>query len=175
MRFDSGFEFSEFCHRYAYNEGFEMFVSSDELKKEYKDKGISKKGIGDLEARAHMMQRIRLKCKKGAVKKSEGSNVTGCKVFVYGSFKNGEFVVVNCSLQHNHPLSPECSRMMVNYRSIDGATFDRIMIYDKGGVSVSRNFGTQLIEKGGFDNITFSKRDVRNPIAVERRKTMFEE
>ncbi|XP_056685594.1 protein FAR1-RELATED SEQUENCE 5-like [Spinacia oleracea] len=144
MRFDSGFEFNEFCHRYAYNEGFEMFVISDELKKEYKDKGVSKKGIGDLEARAHMMQRIRLKCKKGAVKKSEGSNVTGCKVFVYGSFKNGEFVVVNCSLQHNHPLSPECSRMM-------------------------------LIEKGGFDNITFNKRDVRNAIAVERRKTMFEE
>ncbi|XP_056694783.1 protein FAR1-RELATED SEQUENCE 5-like [Spinacia oleracea] len=103
MRFDSGFEFSEFCHRYAYNEGFEMFVSSDELKKEYKDKGVSKR------------------------------------------------------------------------RSIDGATFDRIMINDKGGVSVSRNFGTQLIEKGGFDNMTFNKRDVRNAIAVERRKTMFEE
>ncbi|XP_056692660.1 protein FAR1-RELATED SEQUENCE 5-like [Spinacia oleracea] len=175
MRFDSGFEFSEFCHRYAYNEGFEMFVSSDEIKKEYKDKGVSKKGIGELEAKAHMMQRIRLKCKKGGVKKSEGSNVTGCKVFVYGSCKNGEFIVVNCHLVHNHPLSPECSRMMVNYRSIDGATFDRIMINERGGVSVSRNFGTQLIEKGGFDNITFNKRDVRNAIAVERRKTMFEE
>ncbi|XP_056690201.1 protein FAR1-RELATED SEQUENCE 5-like [Spinacia oleracea] len=63
---------------------------------------------------------------------------------------------------------------MVNYRSIDGPTFDRIMINERAGVSISRNFGTQLIEKGGFDNMTFNKKDVRNAIAVERRKTMFE-
>ncbi|XP_056697431.1 protein FAR1-RELATED SEQUENCE 5-like [Spinacia oleracea] len=120
------------------------------------------------------MDRLRFKCKKGGVKKSEGSNVTGCKMFVYGRVKNGEFVLVSCDLKHNHPLSPDCSRMMVNYRSIDGPTFDRIMINERAGVNISRNFGTQLIEKGGFDNMTFNKKDVRNAIAVERRKTMFE-
>ncbi|XP_056687860.1 protein FAR1-RELATED SEQUENCE 5-like [Spinacia oleracea] len=154
--------------------GFEMFVASDILKTEYKAKGVSKIGVGELEARPHMMDRIRFKCKKGGIEKSEGSNVTGCKMFVYGRVKNGEFVLVNCDLNHNHPLSPDCSRMMVNYRSIDGPTFDRIMINERAGVSIIRNFGTQLIEKGGFDNMTFNKKDVRNAIAVERRKTMFE-
>ncbi|XP_056685701.1 protein FAR1-RELATED SEQUENCE 5-like [Spinacia oleracea] len=174
MCFPSGYEFSEFCHRYAFEQGFEMFVASDILKTEYKAKGVSKKGVGELEARPHMMDRLRFKCKKGGVKKSEGSNVTGCKMFVYGRVKNGEFVLVSCDLKHNHPLSPDCSRMMVNYRSIDGPTFDRIMINERAGVSISRNFGTQLIEKGGFDNMTFNKKDVRDAIAVERRKTMFE-
>ncbi|XP_056688307.1 protein FAR1-RELATED SEQUENCE 5-like [Spinacia oleracea] len=174
MSFNSGHEFSEFCHRYAYKEGFEMFVKSNVIRKEYKDKGVSKIGFGDLEARPHMMERIRLKCKKGGVKSSIGSNVTGCKMFVYGTQKDGEFIIISCDLKHNHPLSPDCSRMMVNYRCIDGPTFDRLMINERGGVSISRNFGTQLIEKGGFDNITFNKKDIRNAIAVERRKTMFE-
>ncbi|XP_021837034.1 protein FAR1-RELATED SEQUENCE 5-like [Spinacia oleracea] len=172
MSFNFGHEFSEFCHRYAYKEGFEMFVKSNVIKKEYKDKGVSKIGVGDLEARPRMMELIRLKCKKGGVKSSVGSNVTGCKMFV--SQKDGELVIVSCDLNHNHPLSPDCSRMMVNYRCIDGPTFDRVMINERGGVSISRNFGTQLIEKGGFDNITFNKKDIRNAIAVERRKTMFE-
>ncbi|XP_056691163.1 protein FAR1-RELATED SEQUENCE 5 [Spinacia oleracea] len=176
MCFPSGYEFSEFCHRYYFEKGFEMFVGSNIIKKEYKDKGVSKIGVGELEARPHMMDRIRLKFKKGGVKKSAGSNVTGCRMFVYGIVKNGVFVVFSCDLNHNHPLSPECSRFMVNYRSIDGPTFDRIMINEGGGggVSISRNFGTQLIEKDGFDNMTFNKKDVRNAIAVERRKTMFE-
>ncbi|XP_056695131.1 protein FAR1-RELATED SEQUENCE 5-like [Spinacia oleracea] len=173
MCFESGFEFSEFCHCYAYKTGFEMYVIANIIKKEYKDKGVSKIGIGDLEAKSHMMEMIRLKCKKGGLKSSVGSNVTGFKVFVYGKEKNGEFVVISCDLVHNHPLNPESSRMMVNYRSIDSATFDRVMINDSASVSVSRNFGTQLIEKGGFDNMTFNKKDLRNAIAVERRKTMF--
>ncbi|XP_021846842.2 protein FAR1-RELATED SEQUENCE 5-like [Spinacia oleracea] len=174
MCFESGSEFFEFCNRYAYMTGFELFVIYSKIKKEYKDKGVSRVGIGELEARPHTMEMVRLKCKKGGVKSSVGSNVSGCNVFFYGKEKNGEFVVISCDLVHNHPLLPENSRMMVNYRSIGSATFDRVMINERAGVSISRNFGTQLIEKGGFDNMTFNKIDLRNAIAVERRKTMFE-
>lgn len=48
------------------------------------------------------------------------------------------------------------------------------MINDRGGVSISRNFGTQLIEKGGFNNITFNKRDFKIAITLERQKRKFE-
>ncbi|XP_056687836.1 RNA cytidine acetyltransferase 1-like [Spinacia oleracea] len=42
MCFESGLEFSEFYHRYAYMTGFELFVIGNRIKKEYKDKGILK-------------------------------------------------------------------------------------------------------------------------------------
>lgn len=42
MCFESGLEFSEFYHRYAYMTGFELFVIGNRIKKEYKDKGVSK-------------------------------------------------------------------------------------------------------------------------------------
>ncbi|XP_021858451.2 protein FAR1-RELATED SEQUENCE 3-like [Spinacia oleracea] len=64
---------------------------------------------------------------------------------------------------------------MVNYRNIDSTTFKRAMINDMGGVSISKNYGTQLIEKGGFDNIAFNHRDLRNAISVERRKSRFKD
>lgn len=55
MLFDSSLEFTEFCYRYAYKEGFEMFIKSNTLKKDYKDIGVNRKGIGKLESKPHMM------------------------------------------------------------------------------------------------------------------------
>ncbi|XP_056685173.1 protein FAR1-RELATED SEQUENCE 5-like [Spinacia oleracea] len=173
MCFTTGHEFFEFCQLYAFKEGFEMFIKSNKLKKEYKEKGVSKSGVGKYEAKPHMMELIRLKCKKGGVKKGVGSNVTGCKMNIYGVSRDGLFTILTCDLQHNHPLNPDCSRLMVNYRCIDGTTFKRAMINDMGGVSISKNFGTHLIEKGGYENITFNNRDLRNAINVERRSSRF--
>ncbi|XP_021865132.1 protein FAR1-RELATED SEQUENCE 5-like [Spinacia oleracea] len=173
MCFSTGQEFFDFCNMYAFKEGFEMFMKSNNLKQEYKAIGVNRKGTGDLEPKPHMMELIRLKCKKGGT--NVGSNVTGCKMFVYGKIKDDKFTILKCELEHNHALNPDCSRMMVNYTNIDSTTFKREMINDMGGVSISKNYGTQLIEKGGFDNIAFNQRDLRNAISVERRKSRFKD
>ncbi|XP_056685432.1 protein FAR1-RELATED SEQUENCE 5 [Spinacia oleracea] len=173
MCFLTGQEFFDFCNMYAFKEGFEMFMKSNTLKQEYKAIGVNRKGVGELEPKPHMMEFIRLKCKKGGT--NVGSNVTGCKMFIYGKNKDDKFTILKCELKHNHALNPDCSRMMVNYRNIDSTTFKRAMINDMGGVSITKNYGTQLIEKGGFDNIAFNQRDLRNAISVERRKSRFKD
>ncbi|XP_056683127.1 protein FAR1-RELATED SEQUENCE 6-like isoform X1 [Spinacia oleracea] len=173
MCFTTGQKNFDFCNMYAFKEGFKMFMKSNNLKQEYKAIGVNRKCTGDLEPKPHMMELIRLKCKKGGT--NVGSNVTGCKMFVYGKIKDDKFTILKCELEHNHALNPDCSRMMVNYRNIDSTTFKRAMINDMGGVSISKNYGTQLIEKGGFDNIAFNQRDLRNAISVERRKSRFKD
>ncbi|XP_056686242.1 uncharacterized protein [Spinacia oleracea] len=112
MCFTTGQEFFDFCN--MYKEGFEMFMKNNNLKQEYKAIGVNRKGTGDLEPKPHMMELIRLKCKKGGT--NVGSNVTGCKMFVYGKIKDDKFTILKCELEHNHALNPDCSRMMVNYR-----------------------------------------------------------
>ncbi|XP_021854013.1 protein FAR1-RELATED SEQUENCE 5-like [Spinacia oleracea] len=170
MCFAPGIDFCRFCHEYAYREGFELFIKSSELLPEFKAKGVRRGGVGEKEAKADMTSRIRLKCKGGGgAAKTEGCNVTGCKMFVYGVLKGGKFEILGCDLKHNHDLNPGCSYLMVNYRSIDQGTFERAIINDNAGISINTNFSAQVLERGGFDNMNFNNRDLRNAINLDRR------
>ncbi|XP_056688143.1 protein FAR1-RELATED SEQUENCE 5-like [Spinacia oleracea] len=169
MCFLSGADFSRFCHEYAYGEGFELFIKSSDLLKEFKAKGVCRRGVGEKEAKPDMTKRMRFKCKRGGQAKTEGCNVTGCQMFVYGVLRGGKYEITRCELAHNHELNPSCSNLMVNYRSIDQGTFERAIINDNAGISINRNFSAQVLERGGFDNMTFNNRDLRNAINLDRR------
>ncbi|XP_056691675.1 protein FAR1-RELATED SEQUENCE 5-like [Spinacia oleracea] len=105
MCFVSGAYFSRFFHEYAYREGFELFIKSTDLLKEFKDAGVCRSGVGEKEAKADMMKQ----------------------------------------------------------------TFKRAIINDNAGISINRNFSAQVLERGGFDNMNFNNRDLRNAINVDRR------
>lgn len=168
MSFDSGEEFATFCHDYAYRKGFTLFSRTTTLLKEYKEMGITRTGTN--EPMYHMMERIRLSCKYGGRKKSEGSSVTGCKVFVEGRIENGKMIVKGSHLEHNHPLDPKDSRIMVNYRCVDDSTAHKISVNDKAGITLNKNYNSLLVESGCHENLPFNKQDVRNVVKCQRRE-----
>lgn len=174
LSFDSGAEFASYCHRYAYSKGFTFFSRTTKLKQHYKDIGVRRVGAGSAEPLYHMMQRIRLHCKYGGAKTSEGSTVTGCPVYVDARIVGDRMTIRNCVLEHNHALHPKTSRLVVQYRSIDDPTFEQIKINDSAGIPINKSFNALLVENGDHESITYNRKDVRNAVNLERRRSRFQ-
>ncbi|KAL2927353.1 Protein FAR1-RELATED SEQUENCE 5 [Bienertia sinuspersici] len=136
--------------------------------------GVGRTAAGLKEPMYHMMKVIRLNCKYGGKKQTNGSIVTGCPVYVFGRMIDDEMVIRKCQLEHNHCLSPKDSRFMVNYRSIDDPTAGKITNNDQAGISIAKSYNSLLVECGGHENITYNQRDVRNVVHLNWRKSRLE-
>ncbi|XP_021737710.1 protein FAR1-RELATED SEQUENCE 5-like [Chenopodium quinoa] len=148
MLFQSGEEFAQCCHKYAYEKGFEFYVRIDTLMKEYKVADVNRRGVGEKEPKYHMMSRIRMDW--------------------------GWFVITQCVLDHNHPLLPDCTRCMVNYRGIEDDSYERMALNDANGISLGKSFNSFVIEKGGHSKLLFTKQDMMNAVHVQRRLILFQ-
>ncbi|KAK9714907.1 hypothetical protein RND81_06G129900 [Saponaria officinalis] len=144
MEFESGEQFSALCFMYAYKFGFQFHVRSSDLLDVYKEKGVRRNGEGDTEAQFHMLKRIRLVCSKGRKSKTDPEHVP-CKVFVDGRIKFGgdNFVITQCVLVHNHEIDPSTSRHVSLYRHIGEYFKKRMMLNDRAGIPMTKNFNTR--------------------------------
>lgn len=116
----------------------------------------------------HMMKKIRFNCKMGAQPRSERTKVTGGKVYVYAKLDKDMMVIKQCDLTHNHPLHPDLTRLMVNYRCIDEQCFRKMALNDAAGISLNKSFNSFVIESGGHENVSFTHRDLRNTVNLHR-------
>lgn len=180
MYFASGEEFTKFCHTYAFEKGFQFFVRSSVIMNEYREKGINRLGVGEMEPKGHMMSRIRLVCKmdtKDRRKKKSGRKIscapTKCKVCVEARFSNGWFYIKNCVLSHDHELFPNDSRLMVNYRGIDDGAYENMVLNDSAEISMTKSYNSIVIARGGQENLSFNKSDLRNAVNIVRRRVIF--
>ncbi|XP_074265524.1 protein FAR1-RELATED SEQUENCE 5-like [Silene latifolia] len=85
----------------------------------------------------------------------------------------GKFVTCTSKLVHNHDLNPEVSRHVVNYRHISEYFKTRLMLNDRAGILITRNFNTLVREVGEIHNLHFNGQDARNFNNNERRKSRF--
>ncbi|XP_074271146.1 protein FAR1-RELATED SEQUENCE 5-like [Silene latifolia] len=170
--FESGEQFRRYT--YAYKTGFELHVRSSQLLAPFKEQGVRRNGVGDKEPRFHMMNKIRLMCSEGNTTK-KSSCITPCKMYVFGKLNHdtGKFVICTCDLVHNHDLNPEVSRHVVNYRHISEYFKARLVLNDRAGIPITRNFNTLVREVGGIHNLHFNGQDARKFINSERRKSRF--
>ncbi|XP_021775082.1 protein FAR1-RELATED SEQUENCE 5-like [Chenopodium quinoa] len=181
MNFASGEEFTRFCHMYAFEKGFEYFVRTCIIMDEYREKGVHHRGVGDKEPKDYMMSRIRLLCKMGTKdrrKKKTGRKISspppGCKVLVEARLSvDGRIYIKNCELSHNHDLFPNDSRLMVNYRGIDDGAYENMVLNDSAGISMTKSFNSIVIARGGQQNVTVNKSDLRNAVNIVRRRVIF--
>ncbi|XP_021762941.1 protein FAR1-RELATED SEQUENCE 5-like [Chenopodium quinoa] len=147
MLFQSGEEFAQCCHKYAYEKGFEFYVRTDTLMKGYKVVDVNLRGVGKKEPKYHMMSRIRMDW--------------------------GWFVITQCVLD-NHPLLSDCTRRMVNYRGIEDDSYERMALNDAAGISLGKSYNSFVIEKGGPSKLSFTKQDMINVVHVQRRLILFQ-
>ncbi|XP_074293682.1 protein FAR1-RELATED SEQUENCE 5-like [Silene latifolia] len=154
--------------------GFELHVRSSQLLAPFKEQRVRRNGVGDKEPLFHMMNKIRFMCSEGNTTK-KSLCVTPCKMYVFGKLNHdtGKFVICTCDLVHNHDLNPEVSRHVVNYRHISEYFKARLVLNDRAGIPITRNFNTLVREVGGIHNLHFNGQDARNFINSERRKSRF--
>ncbi|KAK9740125.1 hypothetical protein RND81_03G013400 [Saponaria officinalis] len=154
MEFDSGEQFFALFFMYAYKSVFQL-----------QEKDIRRNGVGDTEAQFYKMKRIRLVYSKGRKSKTDPEHVPR-KVFVDGRIKfvGDKFFITQCDLVHNHEVDPHIGEYFKK----------RMMRNDRAGIPMTRNFNTLVMEGGGYENISFNYRDMRNAINQERRKGRFQ-
>ncbi|XP_074293459.1 protein FAR1-RELATED SEQUENCE 5-like [Silene latifolia] len=176
MTFVNGDEFAAFAYLYAYKNAFQLFCRCTELVKMYQERGVKRNGMGKKQPRFYMMKRIRLCCTMGAnPNKTNGfkdiANFEKCKFAIEASLQNDFVVIGACWLEHNHVLKRENTRHMVSYRMFDEYFKRRALLNDAAGVSIANNFEILVREAGGHENLKINKRDIRNFLNQERRRS----
>ncbi|CAL5330111.1 unnamed protein product [Camellia sinensis] len=98
------------------------------------------------------------------------STKIGCKARVRGSVqKDGRYKLTTVNLEHNHDLIPTDSHHFAMNKKILTPAKRRLEINDQVEIGVSSNFHSMVIEAGGYESLTFDKRDARNYIERGRR------
>ena len=70
---------------------------------------------------------------------------------------------------HNHDLSPSKSRHFAAFQHISTNIRKRLLINDNAGVRVNNSIKSSIVEAGGYENVTYNQKDVRNFLDKERR------
>jgi len=102
-------------------------------------------------------------------KKTIPTQRKGCPTRVTAVKKEGEWLITSVVEEHNHHLSPHKSRLVRGNRKINMQAKIVIDINDQAGVCLNKSFRSLVFEAGGYENLDFVERDVRNYIGQQRR------
>jgi zinc finger SWIM domain-containing protein 3 len=70
---------------------------------------------------------------------------------------------------HIHDLSLSKSRHFAAFQHISTNIRKRLLINDNAGVRVNNSIKSSIVEAGGYENVTYNQKDVRNFLNKERR------
>uniref|UniRef100_A0A2N9HSR9 Protein FAR1-RELATED SEQUENCE n=1 Tax=Fagus sylvatica TaxID=28930 RepID=A0A2N9HSR9_FAGSY len=70
---------------------------------------------------------------------------------------------------HNHDLSLSKSRHFAAFQHISTNIRKKLLINDNAGVRVNNSIKSSIVEAGGYENVTYNQKDVRNFLDKERR------
>uniref|UniRef100_A0A2N9EMN5 Protein FAR1-RELATED SEQUENCE n=1 Tax=Fagus sylvatica TaxID=28930 RepID=A0A2N9EMN5_FAGSY len=169
MEFDSLQQIIEFYKNYAYSKGFATMTRSSR-----KNKGFTETSY------------INLKCNREGrysslvddPSKKRSTIKNACEAGIKASLDitDHKWRILSFIENHNHDLSPSKSRHFAAFRHISTDTRRRLLINDNAGVRINSNIKASIVEAGGYDveaggyeNVTYNQRDVRNFLEKERR------
>ena len=102
-------------------------------------------------------------------KKTIPTQRKACHARVTAVKKDGQWGIISVVEEHNHHLSPQKSRLVRGNKRINMQAKRVIDINDQAGVRLNKNFRSLVFEAGGYENLDFVERDVRNYIGQQRR------
>ncbi|KAK9288790.1 hypothetical protein L1049_017255 [Liquidambar formosana] len=82
---------------------------------------------------------------------------------------DGMFALSTIVIEHNHGWSPTISRQFRSSKSIGTDVKMRLELNDQAGIPPSRSFKSLVVERGRFDKISFTEKDVRNFLEKTRK------
>ena len=78
------------------------------------------------------------------------------------SRREEKFCITSLTLDHNHPISPSKSRFFRCHKKLDLHSKRRLELNDQAGIRMNKNFGSLVMEAGGYGNLEFGEKECRN-------------
>ncbi|XBJ23490.1 hypothetical protein VPH35_001621 [Triticum aestivum] len=85
------------------------------------------------------------------------------------SRREEKFCITSLTLDHNHPISPSKSRFLRCHKKLDLHSKRRLELNDQAGIRMNKNFGSLVMEAGGYGNLEFGEKECRNYLQEKRR------
>ncbi|XP_068504004.1 protein FAR-RED IMPAIRED RESPONSE 1-like [Phaseolus vulgaris] len=92
-----------------------------------------------------------------------------CPARITVGIKNGKWYIMSVHEEHSHDLSPTKSRLFRGNRRINLHTKRMLDMNDDAGVRINKSYQSFVSAAGGYDNLEFVERDVRNYVGKQRR------
>jgi len=159
MCFSSVEEATKFYRKYAMTKGFAIRRRS------------SKKGT-DKQLRYFILVCSRAGSyvpKNRGESKSIPTQANKCSARITLTKKEDEWYITTVNEKHSHDLSPTKSRLFRGNRIIKLGVKRTIDLNDQAGVRTNKTYQSLVHGAGGYDNLPFVERDVRNYVSQQRR------
>jgi hypothetical protein len=158
MSFKSVADCKSFYREYAMKQGFAIKTRNSKKGAD----GMLKYFILTCAREGHHESNIPPTLKTNPTKKLD------CSAKITVALKKGLWTILSFNSCHNHEISPTKSRLFAGNKKIDMHAQRTILINDQAGVRVNKSFRSMVCDAGGYENLTFVERDVRNFVAKER-------
>uniref|UniRef100_A0A2N9ES59 SWIM-type domain-containing protein n=1 Tax=Fagus sylvatica TaxID=28930 RepID=A0A2N9ES59_FAGSY len=162
MEFDSLQQVIEFYKHYAYSKGFATMTRNSRKKK-----GFSETSYVNL--KCNREGRYSSSVDDPSKKRSTIKNACEAGIKASMDITDKKWRILSFIEDHNHDLSPSKSRHFAAFRHISTDTRRRLLINDNAGVRINSSIKAFVVEAGGYENVTYNQRDVRNFLEKERR------
>uniref|UniRef100_A0A2N9GC95 Protein FAR1-RELATED SEQUENCE n=1 Tax=Fagus sylvatica TaxID=28930 RepID=A0A2N9GC95_FAGSY len=166
MEFDSLQQVIEFYKHYAYSKGFATMTRNSRKKK-----GFSETSYVNL--KCNREGRYSSSVDDPSKKRSTIKNACEAGIKASMDITDKKWRILSFIEDHNHDLSPSKSRHFAAFRHISTDTRRRLLINDNAGVRINSSIKASVVEAGGYENVTYNQRDVRN--FLEKEVEEFEE
>lgn len=108
---------------------------------------------------------------EGFQSRKRGILGTGCRARVVLKDRqlNGQWMIEDASLDHNHELLPDCVRLMRCHRELPVFVKKQLEINELAGLAQNKSIHAVFTQSGGVTQCSFTEKDMRNYISDVRR------
>ncbi|KAK7368403.1 hypothetical protein VNO80_10428 [Phaseolus coccineus] len=92
-----------------------------------------------------------------------------CQARISVAKKDSKWYIMSVIYEHSHDLSPTKSRLFRGNRKISLSAKRTLDLNDDAGVRVNKTYRSLVSAAGGYENMSFVERDVRNYVSQHRR------
>ncbi|XP_014756066.2 protein FAR1-RELATED SEQUENCE 6 [Brachypodium distachyon] len=92
-----------------------------------------------------------------------------CPAKVNFACRGEKFCITSVTLDHNHPTSPSKSRFLRSHKKLDLHAKRMLELNDQAGIRMNKNFGSLVMEAGGYEQLEFGEKECRNYLQEKRR------
>uniref|UniRef100_A0A8I6XIR3 Protein FAR1-RELATED SEQUENCE n=1 Tax=Hordeum vulgare subsp. vulgare TaxID=112509 RepID=A0A8I6XIR3_HORVV len=85
------------------------------------------------------------------------------------SRRGDKFCISSVTVGHNHPISPSKSRFLRCHKKLDLHAKRTLELNDQAGIRMNKNFGSLVMQAGGYDKLQFGEKECRNYLQETRR------
>ena len=85
------------------------------------------------------------------------------------SRRGDKFCITSVTVDHNHPISPSKARFLRCHKKLDLHAKRMLELNDQAGIRMNKNFGSLVIQAGGYDKLEFGEKECRNYLQETRR------